>query len=259
MAWDWKKTAAEARQQLAAARHGEREAVLRAAGGTTDVNTVRRAVAALAFLDRLKGTDRESHNELKDSSFGVVEVFARWWPINATDAKAGLAKWKKGELTTRGLAASMSKSRPPRLATTSDESLPRTYSDYVEPRLRHGIETLLGEKIMRSEDKPPAHRRVHLRYKFKDSLSGRDREVAAIVVGPYQNQSLYRKKRNDSMLKALGLATFVDWVFIVVPSGTASDDYNEWLDRAKAEIGLDHPAYGIPVHPIARLKVLAIQ
>ncbi|MDA9451157.1 hypothetical protein XI00_25480 [Bradyrhizobium sp. CCBAU 21359] len=259
MAWDWKKTAAEAQQKLAAARHGEREAVLRAAGGMTDVNTVRRAVAALGFLDRLKAIDRQSHDELKDSSFGVVELFARWWPINATDAKAGLSKWKKGELTTRGLAASMRESRRPTVAKTSDESLPPTYYDYVESHLLHGIETLLGQKIRRSEDKPPPHRRVHLRYKFKDSFDGRDREVVAIVVGPYQNQSLYRKKRNDSMLKALGLANFVDWVFIVVPSGTASEDYNAWLDRAKAEIGLDHSAYGTPLHPIARLKILVIQ
>ncbi|SPP92783.1 hypothetical protein [Bradyrhizobium vignae] len=260
MVWDWKRTAAEARRKLVTAKHGAREAALGAAGGSIDVNTVRRAVVALEFLDRLKATDRESYSVLENSSFGVVETFSRWWSINAADAVVGLSKWKKGELTTRGLAASMRKSASPRVGTTNDEPLLQSYRDYVEPRLRHDIETRLDEKVIRSENKRPAHRPpVDFRYSFTDSFGGRDREVAAIVVGPYQNQSIYRKKRHDWMLKALGLAHFFDWVFVVISSEITAGEYITWLERARAEIGADHMGYGPPRDAISRVMILVVQ
>lgn len=258
LTWDWKKTAAEARRRLIAAKHGGRESALRAAGGTIDVNTVRRAVAALEFLDRLKSTDPDSYRALEHSSFGVVETFSRWWTINATDAKAGLSKWKKGELTTRGLAASMRKSALPTI-TTNDGSSPLTYGDHVEPRLRRDIEAILGRPIIRSENRPTFCPRVDFRYSVEDSFDGHDGEVAAIVVGPYQNQTIYKKNMHTWMLKALGLVFFFDWIFVVLPAETASDDYKMWLERARAAIGADPAAYRASVDAVGRVKILVIQ
>lgn len=262
MAWDWKRTADEARQKLVSAKHGTREAALKEAGGTRDVNTVRRAIAALDFLDQLKVTHPESYGVLKDSPFGVVETFSRWWSINPNDAAVGLATWRNGGLTTRRLAESMRKSRPPMVDAANDESLPRTFSDYVEPRIRHGIETMLDTVITPSEDKRSAHRLpVDFRYSFKDSFGRGDSQVAAIVVGPYQNQTIYRKRRHDWMLKALGLTHFFDWVFVALPSQSAVDDYKEWIERAHAEMGSAPIAYrmGPPADPLSRLRILVVQ
>lgn len=259
MAWDWKKTAGEARERLATAKHGKREAALKGTRDSTDVNTVRRAIAALDFLDRLKSTDPESYKVLKDSSFGVAEIFSRWWSINAADAVVGLSKWKKGELTTRGLAALMRKSPTPTAAKTNESLIP-TYGKNLEPRLRRDIETMLGTDVKRSEEKRPAHRPpVDFRYSFKDSFYGRDGEVAAIVVGPYQNQTIYRKKRHDWMLKALGLAHFFDWVFVVIPAASALDDYKTWLERARADLGAEPVGHGTSADPLNRLRILLIQ
>lgn len=262
MNWDWKKTAGEARQRLAAAKHGAREAALKEAGGSRDVNTVRRAVAALDFLDRLKETHPQSYGDLKDSPFGVVETFSRWWSISPTDAAVGLETWKNGGLTTRGLAASMRKSRPPIVEAANDESLARTFSEYVEPRIRHGIETVLGTKITPSENKRSAQLLpVDFRYSFKDSFRG-EVQVAAIVVGPYQNQTIYRKKRHDWMLKALGLTHFFDWVFVALPSQSAVDDYTSWIERAHVESGttpITHLLLGPPADPLNRLRILVVQ
>ncbi|MBR1281309.1 hypothetical protein JQ597_04570 [Bradyrhizobium sp. AUGA SZCCT0177] len=262
MAWDWKKTAEEARHKLGSAKHGSREAALKAAGGSRDVNTVRRAVAALDFLDRVKVTHPESYSVLKDSPFGVVETFARWWSSNPADAALGLAKWKNGGLTTRGIADSMRKSRPPAVEAANDESLVSTFSEYAEPRIRQGIETTLGTEVTPSADKRSLHRPpVDFRYIFKDSFGGGDRQAAAIVVGPYQNQTIYRKRRHDWMLKALGLTYFFDLVFVVLPGQSPADDYTAWIERARAQVGSEPLAYGMgtPADSLSRLRILVVQ
>lgn len=262
MAWDWKKTAEEARQKLASAKHGSREAALKDAGGARDINTVRRAVAALDFLDSLKVVHPEGYGVLKDSPFGVVETFARWWAADSDAATAGLVTWEKGGLTTRGLAELMRKSRPPAIEAAEGESLATSFSGYFEPRIRHSIEKAIDGDLTAIENKRSLHPLpVDFRYAFKDSFGRGEGKVAVILVGPYQNQTIYRKRRHDWMLKALGLTHFFDWVFVVLTDQGAADTYHEWLERAHLELGSDPRAYslGIPADPLSRLRILVVQ
>jgi hypothetical protein len=261
MAWDWKTTAEEARQRLGSAKHGSREAALKAAGGSRDVNTVRRAIAALEFLDRLKVTHPTSYGVLKDSPFGVVETFSRWWSTNPADAEVGLKKWQEGTFTTRKLAKAMQNSRSP-VVEPYRESFTQTFTDYARPRIKDRIEAALGTEVTPIENRRTKHLPpVDFRYSFKDSFGRGDRQAAAIVVGPYQNQTIYRKRRHDWMLKALGLTYFFDLVFVVLPGHSPADDYTAWIERAHAQVGSEPLAYGLgtPADSLSRLRILVVQ
>jgi hypothetical protein len=252
MAWDWKKTAALAKAKLLTARHGAKEAALKEAGGAVDVNTVRRAVSALDFLEELKDSRPESYGILKDSSFAVVETLSRWWPFDPDAAAAAVQRWKEGSLTTRGLDEAMRKSRPPLVDSAEGESLPRTFRDYAEPFVRRAIEEAVGCAVSPIKDKGPRHLPVDFRYQIDG-----ERRAVAILVGPYQNHTIYRKRKHDWMLRALGLAYFSDLVFIVVPDRSVAEDYAEWIELAGREGDLAVRRSWFD--PLIRLRVLAVE
>jgi hypothetical protein len=258
MVWDWKKAAAEARRRLGEAKHGGREAALREADTAVDVNTVRRAVLALDFLDELRKSDPMRGDLVAKASLSVVEIFSRWWEIDPAKAAVELDRWAAGDVTTRRLAASLKDSREEAAAVQPQFD---GFHAFAEPTIRLRIAEEFGSEPKRLEEKRPPHQPpVDFRYVVKDRFTGRERVAAAIVVGPYQNHTIYRKRKHDWMLKALGLACFYDLVLVIVSESDVCDDYRTWLDLARTDAGWDGETASRQqsADQVGRLRVLLV-
>ncbi|MGY3494381.1 hypothetical protein [Bradyrhizobium sp. USDA 4502] len=227
MVWDWKKVAVRARQNLRSARHGDIETALRRAGRSVDVNTVRRAIVALEFLEWAEQLHPNIYEVLKDSPMTVVETVARWWSFSPMRATAALDEWRLGKLSARQLAQEMrsSKRAAPKLA--KGESLARSFKERVEPFARLEIERRIGPGLS-TKDKGIKDD-LHVDFRYTHPEHGK---IAVLVVGPYQNRTIYQKRRQDWMLKAVGLTYFYNLVFVVVPDPDAAKDYSRWKSNA---------------------------
>jgi hypothetical protein len=53
-----------------------------------------------------------------------------------------------------------------------------------------------------------------------------------MVVGPYQSKSLYRVRRHQWLIRAVGLAAFYPHVFLILPGEADSTAYTSWVEAA---------------------------
>jgi hypothetical protein len=234
---DWKTRAREARARLRAAKHGERESVLRGIAGTNDVNTVRREIFVLEFVDLLKRADPELSKALKDAPLSAMEVLARWSSFDQRAAMKAAKDLSRGRYTVRSLTSAMRSARPTDVNTSTGESLATAYRmENIEAAVR-AVRRLLGEKLSppmvyyKHEDEPP------IDYHFRvEAGGGAEQSVVAIIVGPYQNRTLYRKRKHEWLLHALGLSWLYDHVVLLLPAQADAADYTKWIEKARIRV-----------------------
>lgn len=228
---DWKTRARQARKNLQSAKHGEREAVLATAAGENDPNTVRRAIFALGYLDDLKKTDPSVWQLLQKASLSMVELLARWNSFDPQGARSAAIAVGEGQYSVAALRQAMKAARIDVAAKT--ESQP--YAERVQSEARSTIQEVLGGVIsapevdVREDDDPP----LDFKYTRMEGLPAKFESVVAIVVGPYQDRKLYRKKRHDWLYRAFGLAWFYDHVFLVLPAADELESYKSWIIQAR--------------------------
>lgn len=229
---DWKKRAREARRKLGQAKHGEREVVLKGVAGDNDPNTVRRAIFALGYLDDLKRSNSSAWQGLQSASLSQVELLARWHAFDETGATKAAREVGQGHYTVAQLRKAMNAARVE--VAAKSETLP--YSERVKGEARVAIQEMLGGSISAPEvnfresaDDPPLDFRYTRMYGKPPSFE----TVVAIIVGPYQDRKLYRKRRHDWLYHALGLAWFYDHVVVILPEAEALGSYRSWIEDAK--------------------------
>jgi hypothetical protein len=228
---DWKKRARETQKKLQTARHGEREVVLRNAAGRNDPNTVRRAIFALNYLDDLKKADPSLWAPLRDAPLSFVELLARWHSFDPSGAAKAASGVGKNQYSVADLRNAMNAARIDVAAKT--ESQP--YVERVKSDARATVQEVLGGSIsapelnVRDGDDPP----LDFKYTRMQDKPAKFETVIAIVVGPYQDRKLYRKRRYDWLYRAFGLAWFYDHVFLVLPVADELETYQSWIAQAR--------------------------
>lgn len=229
---DWKKRAREARKRLGQAKHGDREVVLKSVAGDNDPNTVRRAIFALGYLDDLKGSDPSVWQSLQSASLSQVELLARWHAFDEPGSTKAARKVAQGHYTVAELRKAMNAARVE--VAAKSESLP--YAERVKGEAREAIQEMLGGNICtpdvnfrESADDPPLDFRYTRMYGKPPSFE----RVVAIIVGPYHDRKLYRKRRHDWLYRAFGLAWFYDHVVVILPEADALESYRSWIEEAK--------------------------
>jgi hypothetical protein len=239
---DWKKRARDARKKLQHARHGERETVLQGLAGDNDPNTVRRAMFALGYLDDLRKTNSSLWQSLQHTSLSLVELLARWHSFDEAGATKAAREVAQGRYTVADLRKAVSAARVE--VAVKSESQP--YAERVKSEARLAIREALGGSIstpevgFRDSDDPP----LDFRYTRMYGKPPKFESIVAIIVGPYQDRKLYRKRRHDWLYRALGLAWFYDHVFLVLPEREALDSYRSWIEQAKRRAELAYPTSG---------------
>jgi hypothetical protein len=223
----WKERARLARRALRHAKHGQREATLASITNDRNVNTLRREVKALVFLDGLRKSNPDLSRRITDLSFDAIEVLARWHAFDPRGAVNAAYKLASGEhslnwLKTEKQVAERQRSEPVRKDTLRD----------AEPLVRKQIAKIFGMRLGPAQistkklDIPP----IDFLFQLNRS-DGPTETIAALIVGPYQNRDLYLKRRPDQLLKAMGLAWIFDHVVVVLPPPARVDEYRRWLNK----------------------------
>lgn len=234
----WRGEAEQARSVLAATRHGTREKALEFAfkhSRWKSANTLRRAIAALEFLDQLERDEKQHFAYIAEAPYSVVEILARWYRFDPNGALEAARDWAVGKQSVHDLAQSMKAARSNDHSEKSGPVLESEYRDRAESEVTAAIQSLLGRDIGQPEvnvRQSEGHIRVDYRYLLKpNEKTGRVETLAAIIVGPYQNTSIYQKRRLDWVLRAFGLAWMYDHVVLVLPQPACRDSYSQCISR----------------------------
>ncbi len=228
---DWKIRAQEAREALQDVPEGQRELKLRELAGDRDLNTLRRTLAAFNLLQRWTVEQPAAAAILQSASQSIVEVITRWASFDPKGALDATDRWLQKKTPIDQLTMAMQEAR------ASKGALPgKAIGLEYRKSAMETIEGLVAQKIAgrltrpeinyKSGDDPTVDFRF-LAIDPKGDLKGRS--IACIIVGPYRNPGLYKKRRLDWLSRAFTLAWVHDVVIMVLPDEEHGRSYERWI------------------------------
>jgi len=227
---DWKTQARKARSLLKEAPHGGREAVLRTEGFTGGVNTIRRWAFAMKYLERLKREAPAVHGSVSDAPFSSVETLARWASLDWEAALRGAEELTAGRKTRADLLDSLAAAKQSAKKPTG-ESLATGYRARLKDSVPELVRNIVGGMITdasvnyREDHDPPVDFKL-----LRVGPDGRTSSVIVLVVGPYQNGEIYRKRVHDWVFRALAFAWVHGCVVMLLPDPSQVDLYRRHVD-----------------------------
>lgn len=249
----WKERARLALRERTHAKHGQRETVLREMIDGTHVNTVRREIKALLFLDDLENSHPELCGRLEAVPFNSIEILARWHEFDPTGSVAAAKKRASGEYSSSSLLSAM------KLARAAFHGLSRKdLPDQIRSSISRAVTKLFSGALLVRGLALPEPNRPPIDVLFNVAhADGRSERVAGVIVGPHRNADTYSKRRQEELLRALGMAWMFDHVVVILPAAGDLADYQhsltEYVDvsagRGGREVAAGH-AYGPRVHII---------
>lgn len=236
---DWKARAARARTLLSASKYGDRESVLLREFAGLDVNTVRRSIFALEFLEKLAETSPKIARALQSAPLSAIEVLARWNVFDVKGATIAAEELVRGAHTVRSLSAEMKIARAKVSAGQTGESFEAAYRSKIQRAAYRAVSHLFAENVsipdiqFKDSIDPP----IDFRY-YRTFDDGRSpKTIVALIVGPYQNKKLYHRRRFDWCFRALGLAWLYDDVVLLLPQLDDVASYRDWLASVRFRAG----------------------
>lgn len=201
--------------------------------GWKDANTVRRAIFALTYLDDLQRTHAELFEGVRLAPLSVVEALARLHRLEPLEARRAAKEWTEGRSSLEALRRAANSARPAGLAGSSGQFLEEEFRKRAEEAVRSAVQEVTGEVVstghVNYKDTPESPALDFLYSTTPKSSLSKSQAIAVLIVGPYQNKTLYRKRRFDWMLRAFGLAWSYDHVLLVLPDKKHLADYNRWI------------------------------
>jgi hypothetical protein len=225
----WAKKARQTRIALAGVRTGEREAALRGLAGNRDANTLRRWIAALEFAD---GRSKTLGAVLAQAPVSVVELFGRWHGFDPDGAGKAMQVWSKQGGSVRLIGEQMLDARK-RFKVHPSRSLEKSHRLRMKESVKHIVGAMVGGDLtepslnFKDSELPPVDYLFHS-VNPSDLVTIR---IAAIIVGPFSNPDMYRRRRHDALMKAFAFAWIYERVILLLPNGKELTDYQEWIDR----------------------------
>lgn len=221
---EWRERARLAMQALGSAKHGQREAILTKIGGGVNLNTVRREIKTLAFFDFLDRAAPDVTIRLRDASFNSIEVLARWHNFDSDGAVDAASKLASGEYSLSSLQSAMRGAKK-RLQVPSSED----FHARIRSSVRKEIRRLFRHPIDVTELPLPQPNRPAIDFLFTARSQEHVETVAALVIGPYANAETYSKRRNNEVLRAMGMAWIFDHVVILLPAAGGLSEFQGCL------------------------------
>lgn len=224
----WSVIAASARPELDALRFGSRELGLKRVAAEFGISpqTLRRSLSALKFVERLEGK-ATAKPSLRSAPVAAVEHIARWHAYDPAAATQAARRVRRGEYTIAALEAAERAARAVSNPEPVGRSLVRRCRERVGPVLR---KQLAGFECDSRGPRRPNEPAVDFRFRPAGS---RTWQIAAIIMGPYRDQSLYKLRLDDWVVKALGLSLLYERVLLVVPTAALRRQCMAWLRAHK--------------------------
>jgi hypothetical protein len=226
-------------------------------------DTLRRFIAAASFVDRLYQLER---NDPRFRRFGhgiaralarapvaSIEIIARWSTYDEEGAYQAASELAQGYGSVRSLRAKEidARSRSGKIAGGRAGDI--AVRELISPMIRAVIEHD-GASLCR-EDMPSGFDPKGLDLLFVSASDPKQR-VAVAIFGPYQDERLYLYRKDEFLLKILGLSRAYGTVAGIVPGPERQAEFEEWLNHfADPRITfhyLDLKAWGLhsprPIH-----------
>ena len=226
----WREEAQTAIDALSKSKYGEREVDLRtlAAGmgfENGDPSSLRRAIGAHQFLERLRHEHPLSYAQLEGVTLSIAELIARWYSANPEQALKAAEDWHHGRATVQTIRDAMKLSLPRGHGDKIGIAKQRAFKDSAVQQIKEAVMQLGIGKIESIADQAwDKGTGIKIDFLFEIAAK-RPKTVAVLVVGPYKNTAMYRDRRDEWVLRAFGTAWLFDHVVIAIPDQNFSTNY----------------------------------
>jgi hypothetical protein len=230
----WVIEARAAREQVAKLQHGNRELGLREiAGENRNPQTLRRAISALEFLERLsKEAKYSSASRLEMYPVAAVEYLSRWYKRDAHGALQAADKLLRGDYDVKGLGEAESRSRKD-VFEGAGKALETDYRSKVSKRIADIVRSEAGPslELFKSSSLGDPAGIPDFAYKNSKGIL----MAGVLIVGPYRDEDLYRRRAFDWLSKAYTLLKIFKLVFLVLPDNAS----RQLFDRLASQLNID--------------------
>jgi hypothetical protein len=212
----WVLEARAIRDQVAKLRHGNRELGLqKIAGENRNPQTLRRAISALEFLERLsKEAKYSSASKLEKYPVAAIEYLSRWYKRDAHGALTAADKLLGGEYDVKKLAAKERDSRK-NIFDGAGKALETDYRLRVTKRIFEIVRTATGPSLELFKNNTLGDPLGIPDFTYRNSEG--KLMAGVLIVGPYRDVDLYRRRGFDWVSKACTLLNLFELMFLVIP------------------------------------------
>lgn len=247
----WVLEARLAREKLANTPRGQKESELERIAHPRNAQTLRRAIAAVEFLDKLKSETQFPVQQLESFPVAAIEHLLRWYNRDPTGALKAGAKLLRGEHTTDSLGKAERQTRKEIFASTGkalEADYRRGISDFVEQDALAKFSGRASPVKGRKLEKYGQEIRRIVDFAFLDRY---ERPlIAYIVVGPYRDATLYQRRAFDWVAKANALLNIFQFVCLIIPENGEGYDFI----RIETELGINQERLRIVGGQVPKLQ-----
>jgi hypothetical protein len=218
----WREEAQKAIAALRESKYGDREAELRSLAvhlgfKNGDPSSLRRAIGAHEFLDRLRSEHPESYEHLRGVSLSVAELIARWYAASPEQALKAAKAWSEGRATVQTIRAAMEERMPRGHGGKVGSARQRAFKNSALEEIKSAVARLaVGQIASVSERQRDGASGIKTDFLF-EIAGDPPQKLAVLVVGPYKNAAMYRDRCDEWILRAFGSAWIFDRVLLAIP------------------------------------------
>jgi len=226
---NWRDEARRAIERLRDCPYGERERRLRSFAAELkyengDPSSLRRAIGAAEFMDRLRVEQPISHARLDGVPLSTAELMGRLYAFNPSEFPNVAKDWQEGRVTVTSMRALLKSELPSGYAGKTGRARQQSFKDASAAAIKRVVVDMnVGEILSikaRAEQKAAATAKVDYIFELRSN-----RTLAALTVGPYRNDLAYRDRAEEWALRAFGLAWVYDIVLLVLPDAEVAKTY----------------------------------
>jgi hypothetical protein len=233
----WSEIAKSLRPRIESLRYGDRELGLKRAAAELGVSpqTLRRFLGAAKFVEQIEGSGSSKKLSLLSSPVAAIEYLARWHAYDPAGALKAAGQIRRGAYTVAAIGAAEKAARRASQPEQAGRSLVHECRERVRPILLSQFKALeLDRRSVRAAHEPS----VDFRFRAPGSTKW---TVAAVIMGPYKDRSLYEIRLGDWIVKMLGLSMIYERIILVLPTQALKRRCLAWLrlnhiDRAIFEM-----------------------
>jgi hypothetical protein len=230
----WVLEARATRDQVAKLHHGNRELGLqKIAGENRNPQTLRRAISALEFLERLsKEAKYSSASRLEMYPVAAIEYLSRWYKRDAQGALRAADKLLRGDYDVKDLGKAESNSRKD-VFEGAGKALETDYRTKVSERIAEIVRSAAGPSLELFKSKLLGDPAGIPDFAYRNSKG--ILMAGVLIVGPYRDEDLYRRRAFEWLSKAYTLLNIFKLMFLVLPDNASL----HLFERLTSQLNID--------------------
>ncbi|SIO37334.1 hypothetical protein SAMN05443247_04552 [Bradyrhizobium erythrophlei] len=220
----WALAAHKTRQEISALQRGNRELGLKDLADKSGLNpqTLRRRVSALDFLERFEQETKIKSAVLETFPVAAIEFLSRWYSHDPIAAKKAAIKLIDGNITVEKLRLEEKQSRTTSAFARTGKSLELDYKHEIAGAISSWFQGPLIKVEKRIRFDPTSL------VDFRSDDTYRRRKTGFLIVGPYRDPALYKRRAFDWIAKAYTLLPVFQAMCLVLPDNAKVDDFLDW-------------------------------